>query len=54
MVTLHISVSQQKEPITKYRNKLQNLSGVGQVTERIILEILETGTSNYYEKLLTN
>ena len=46
------SVSQLKEPITEYRNKLQNLSGVGSVTEKIILEILETGTSGYYEKLL--
>lgn len=46
------SVSQLKEPITEHLNKLQNLSGVGPVTEKIILEILETGTSKYYEKLL--
>lgn len=46
------SVSQLKEPISEYRNKLQDLSGVGPVTEKIILEILETGTSGYYEKLL--
>ncbi len=46
------SVSQLKEPITEHLNKLQNLSGVGPVTEKIILEILETGTSGYYEKLL--
>lgn len=46
------SISQLKEPITEHLNKLQNLSGVGPVTEKIILEILETGTSGYYEKLL--
>ena len=46
------SVLQLKEPITEHRNKLQNFSGVGPVTEKIILEILETGTSKYYEKLL--
>ncbi|MCD4832173.1 MAG: radical SAM protein [Bacteroidales bacterium] len=46
------SVSQLKEPITEHLNKLQNLSGVGPVTEKIILEILETGTSGCYEKLL--
>jgi hypothetical protein len=27
---------------------------VGQVTEDIILEILETGSSEYYEKLIGN
>jgi hypothetical protein len=46
------SISQLKEPITEYSNKLQNLSGVGSVTEKIILEILDTGTSKYYEKML--
>ena len=33
--------------------ELQKLKGVGKVTESIILEILETGSSSYYEKLLT-
>ena len=46
------SISQLNEPITEYRNKLQSLKGVGPVTEKIILEILETGTTKYYEKLL--
>lgn len=48
------SVSQLKEPITEYRNKLTTLKGIGPVTEKIILEIMETGTSKYYEKLLLN
>jgi DNA repair photolyase len=46
------SVSRLKEPISEYRNKLTTLSGVGPVTEKIILEILDTGTSKYYEKLM--
>jgi len=46
------SISQIKEPIRKLRGKLQTLKGVGRVTERIILEILDTGTSSYYMKLL--
>jgi DNA polymerase/3'-5' exonuclease PolX len=33
------------------KGSLQDLKGVGEVTERIVCEILETGTSPYYEKL---
>ena len=46
------SVSQLKEPIMEHKNKLQSLSGVGSFTEKIILEILDTGTSTYYKKLM--
>lgn len=46
------SVSQLKEPISNIKNNLQQLKGVGKFTERIILEILETGTSKYYEKII--
>jgi DNA polymerase/3'-5' exonuclease PolX len=46
------SVSQLKEPISEYRNKLKSLKGIGPFTEKIILEILDTGTSQYYEKLI--
>lgn len=46
------SISQLKEPISTIRNKLRSLNGIGPVTEKIILEILDTGTSSYYEKLL--
>jgi hypothetical protein len=31
---------------------LRGLNGVGETTERIVLEILETGKSSYHEQLL--
>ena len=46
------SISQLTEPISEFRNKLKTLKGIGPFTEKIILEILDTGTSKYYEKLL--
>ncbi len=47
------SISQLEEPLSTMKRELQKLKGVGRTTERLILEILETGTSSYYEKLLT-
>lgn len=46
------SISKIKEPLSSIKNDLQNISGVGRVTEGIILEILNAGRSLYYEKLL--
>ncbi|VUT27016.1 MAG: hypothetical protein MOIL_01825 [Candidatus Methanolliviera sp. GoM_oil] len=46
------SISQLKEPLSTMKGDLQKLKGVGRVTEDIIMEILETGRSSYYEKLL--
>ena len=46
------SISKLDKPISSIRNKLQELKGVGPTTEKIILEIIDTGTSTYYEKLL--
>ena len=46
------SVSQLKQPISEIKNTLTSLKGVGNVTEKIILEILSKGTSTYYEKLI--
>ncbi len=46
------SISQQTTPLQELRGKLQSLKGVGRVTERIILEILDTGESAYYKKLM--
>jgi DNA repair photolyase len=46
------SMSKLKEPLSSIKNRLRELNGVGPVTERIIKEILATGTSAYYEKLL--
>ena len=46
------SVSQVKEPLSKMKWSLKSLKGVGNVTERIIREILETGSCSYYHKLM--
>jgi len=45
------SISQLKQPLSSMKRELRTLKGVGETTERIILEILETGTSSYYRKL---
>ncbi|GAI70946.1 unnamed protein product, partial [marine sediment metagenome] len=47
------SISQLKEPLSSMRKGLKMINGVGQVTENIILEILNTKSSSYYKKLLT-
>ncbi len=46
------SISQLKEPVSTLRNRLQTLKGVGKATEKIIIDILDTGSSAYYEELL--
>ena len=46
------SISQLKEPLSSVKGELQKLKGVGKTTEGIILEILKTGSSPYYKKLL--
>jgi DNA repair photolyase len=46
------SISKIKEPISELKGKLQNIKGVGPTTESMILEILETGSLGYYEKLM--
>lgn len=45
------SISKLKEPLRLMRGDLQKIKGVGKTTERIILEILDIGTSSYYKKL---
>jgi len=45
------NISQIKKPLSELKNDIRKIKGVGEVTERIILEILDTGTSSYYEKL---
>lgn len=47
------SISQLKEPLSSIKRELKRINGVGTVTEKIILEILETKSSSYYKKLLT-
>lgn len=46
------SISQLKQPLSAMKGDLKKIKGVGSVTERIIREILETGSCSYYEKLL--
>lgn len=48
------SISKLDEPISLWKNNLTKIKGVGNVTERIIQEILETGDSNYYKQLRNN
>jgi DNA repair photolyase len=45
------SISQLKEPLSGMKENLRELKGVGKTTEGIILEILKTGKSSYYERL---
>lgn len=47
-------ISQLDQNISTMKNNLQSIKGIGKVTERIILEILETKTSTYYEKMLVS
>ena len=46
------SVSKLDVPISSIKTSLTSLKGIGNATEKIILEILNTGTSSYYEKLM--
>jgi len=46
------SISQLKSPLTDMRHSLTSIKGVGNVTERIILDILNTGSSSYYDHLM--
>jgi len=46
------SISQLKEPLSTMKGELHKIKGVSKTVELVILEILETGSSAYYEKLL--
>ena len=43
------SISKIQKPLSKLKYELCKIRGVGKITEGIILEILDTGTSKYYE-----
>ncbi|MDZ7340971.1 MAG: radical SAM protein [candidate division KSB1 bacterium] len=45
------SISQLKQPLSSMRGQLQKIKGVGSTTERIIIEILDTGKTTYLEKI---
>lgn len=47
------SLSQLKEPIRDFQGSFTQLKGIGPVTERLIWEILNTGSCKYYEKLMS-
>ncbi len=46
------SISQIKEPLSNVKAELRRIKGVGEAAEAIILEILRTGGSSYYEQLI--
>ena len=46
------SISKIKKPISQMKKNLRLIKGVGKATEKIIIEILETRTSLYLERLL--
>jgi DNA repair photolyase len=48
------SISQLQQPLSIMTNKLCTIKGVGPSIERIIREVLDTGTSRYYEELLNS
>ncbi|HEY40246.1 MAG TPA: radical SAM protein [Dehalococcoidia bacterium] len=45
------SISRLEQPLSSMMGELRVLRGVGEATERLIREILKTGTSSYYERL---
>lgn len=45
-------ISQLKEPLSLHRNSFHNLKGISRAAEQIVIEILDTGRSALYEKLL--
>ncbi|OGS22017.1 MAG: hypothetical protein A2252_05930 [Elusimicrobia bacterium RIFOXYA2_FULL_39_19] len=45
------SISQLKEPLSALKGQLRSIKGVGEQTERVIKEILNTKSSFYYERL---
>ncbi len=46
------SISRIKEPLSAMQGSLRSLKGVGKVTETIVREVLRTGTSSYYKRLM--
>ena len=46
------SLSQIQVPLSTMFYQLRNIKGVGETTEKIIQEILKTGSSTIYERLL--
>jgi DNA repair photolyase len=47
------SISKVKEPLSNMKENLRSIKGVGEAAEAIILEILRSGRSSYYEQLIS-
>ena len=47
-------ISQLSEPLFQLRNKFKKIDGIGKITAALISEIIDTGSSEMYEKLLYN
>ena len=47
------SLSQLKVPLSSVKADLRNIKGVGEAAETVALEILRTGGSSYYERLIS-
>jgi DNA repair photolyase len=47
------SISQLSEPLSGMKGELSGIKGVGKTVEGVVMEILSTGSSSYYEQLLT-
>lgn len=47
------SISQLKEPLSSMKADLRKINGVGEAAEAIILDILRSGSSSYYESLMS-
>ena len=45
------AISQLNAPLSTMKNRLREIKGVGEKTEKIILEILETKNSSYYNNI---
>ncbi|UCH37304.1 MAG: hypothetical protein JSV76_06415, partial [Candidatus Bathyarchaeota archaeon] len=45
-------ISKLKQPLSDLKSTLNKIKGIGEKTEQIILEILETRTSAYYNRLM--
>jgi DNA repair photolyase len=46
------TISQLNEPLSGMKSRLLKIKGVGKITEKIIREVIDTGTSTYLESLL--
>lgn len=46
-------ISKLEKPLSEMKDRLKQIKGVGEKTQEIILEILETKNSSYYKSLIT-